>query len=254
VNLRELLEILIDCSAPALRRTILNTTQPATGAVKPAQESLTQAQHWKALEKFLRPGDVILAEDGTSNSGATDMRHPAGCSFVTQAVWGSIGYTVGALLAALCATPERRHILFVGDGSFQLTAQELSTILRHDFKPFIFLIGNSPYTIERAILDRLDRRGGVLSARRAYTAASVKQHHLARRAGIFQQLAEFLHRGAGPVHVVVGRFIRRGPPGHRGRKKRTLRRRSWDRDASACSLGGQLGPRGRLRRWPPTSI
>src|SRR5580700_171797 len=49
VNLRELLETLIDCSAPALRRNILNTAQPAADAVKPAQESLTQADYWKAL-------------------------------------------------------------------------------------------------------------------------------------------------------------------------------------------------------------
>jgi indolepyruvate decarboxylase len=121
---------------------------------KPGQALLTQAFYWKTLEKFLRPGDVIIAEDGTSNSGATEMRLPSGCSVVTQAVWGSIGFSVGALLGTLCAAPQRRHILFVGDGSFQLTAQELSTILRHDFKPFIFLINNHGYTIERAILGK----------------------------------------------------------------------------------------------------
>ena len=37
----------------------------------------------------------------------------------------------------------------MGDGSFQVTAQELSTILRHDHKPVIFLINNGGYTIER---------------------------------------------------------------------------------------------------------
>jgi indolepyruvate decarboxylase len=161
VNLWELLETLIACSAPASRGSILNMVQPAADAVKPTQGPLTQAQYWKALEKFLRPGDVIVAEDGTSNAGATEMRLPAGCSFVTQAVWGSIGYTVGALLGTLCAAPERRHILFVGDGSFQLTAQELSTIQRHDFKPFIFLINNRGYTIERAILGKNARYNDV---------------------------------------------------------------------------------------------
>jgi TPP-dependent 2-oxoacid decarboxylase len=35
-----------------------------------------------------------------------------------------------------CA-PDRSHILLIGDGFLQLTAQELSSILRHDFKPFI---------------------------------------------------------------------------------------------------------------------
>ena len=68
--------------------------------------------------------------------------------------WGSIGYSVGALLGALTAAPERRHILFVGDGSFQVTAQELSTILRHDHKPVIFLINNGGYTIERGYLGK----------------------------------------------------------------------------------------------------
>ena len=165
VSLGDLLETLIACSAPASPRSILNTAQPTDEAAKPAEELLTQAHYWKALEKFLRPGDVILAEDGTSNSGATEMRLPPGCAFVTQAVWGSIGYTVGALLGTLCAAPERRQILFVGDGSFQLTAQELSTILRHDFKPFIFLINNGGYTIERAILGRNARYNDVANWR-----------------------------------------------------------------------------------------
>jgi len=165
VNLRELLETLIACSASASRRTTLNTVQPSADPVTSAQEPLTQAQYWKTFEKFLRPGDVIVAEDGTSNSGATEMKLPAACSFVTQAAWGSIGYTVGALLGTLCAAPERRQILFIGDGSFQLTAQELSTILRHDFKPFIFLINNGGYTIERAILGKNARYNDVANWR-----------------------------------------------------------------------------------------
>ncbi len=95
------------------------------------------------------------------------MRLPTGCSFVTQAVWGSIGYSLGALLGTLCAAPDRRHILFIGDGSFQLTAQELSTILRHDLKPFIFLINNRGYTIERAILGKDARYNDVANWRYA---------------------------------------------------------------------------------------
>jgi indolepyruvate decarboxylase len=44
--------------------------------------------------------------------------------------------------------------LFVGDGSFQVTAQELSTILRHDHGPVIFLINNGGYTIEHGYLGK----------------------------------------------------------------------------------------------------
>jgi indolepyruvate decarboxylase len=60
------------------------------------------------------------------------------------------------LLGTLTAAPERRHILFVGDGSFQVTAQELSTILRHDRKPVIFLINNRGYIIERGYLGKTE--------------------------------------------------------------------------------------------------
>ena len=167
VILPELLEKLIEGSAPAPKNRVGNTARPSAAAVKPSQKPLTQAHYWKAMEKFLEPGDLIIAEDGTSNSGATEMRLPADCSFVTQAVWGSIGYTVGALLGTLCAAPDRRQILFIGDGSFQLTAQELSTIQRHDFKPFIFLINNRGYTIERAILGKDARYNDVANWRYA---------------------------------------------------------------------------------------
>jgi len=48
-------------------------------------------------------------------------------------------------------------LLFVGDGSFQLTVQEVSTILRHDYKPVIFLINNGGYLIERCYLGQTSR-------------------------------------------------------------------------------------------------
>jgi indolepyruvate decarboxylase len=52
----------------------------------------------------------------------------------------------------MLAEPARRHLLFIGDGSFQMTAQELSTMLRQGFKPVVFVMNNRGYTIERVIL------------------------------------------------------------------------------------------------------
>jgi pyruvate decarboxylase len=45
----------------------------------------------------------------------------------------------------------KRTILFTGDGSFQLTAQEVSTMIRNKLNPIIFVICNNGYTIERLI-------------------------------------------------------------------------------------------------------
>ena len=55
---------------------------------------------------------------------------------------------------ASIAAPERQTVLFVGDGSFQVTCQDLSTMIRNGLKPVIFLINNDGYTIERVITDR----------------------------------------------------------------------------------------------------
>jgi indolepyruvate decarboxylase len=126
---------------------------------------LTQKAYWNAIQQFVRPGDVIIAEDGTSIIGAGLLHLPENCTLIAQSVWGSIGYATAALLGTLLAAPDRRQLLLTGEGSFQLTAQEISTILRHDLKPFIFLINNQGYTIERTILGKNARYNDVANWR-----------------------------------------------------------------------------------------
>ena len=171
VDIAELLALLLEAEAPAREplSTAPTSAEPATAAAAGSTDSthsthstdldapLTQAAYWQAMQEFVSPGDVLVVEDGTSLAGAGGLDLPRGATLVSQAlVWGSIGYTTGALLGTLLAAPERRHLLFTGDGSFQLTAQEISTILRHELKPFIFLINNHGYTIERTILGKDD--------------------------------------------------------------------------------------------------
>ncbi|MEH2299815.1 MAG: alpha-keto acid decarboxylase family protein [Nostoc sp.] len=126
-----------------------------TGFTTPFQPNvdatITQRRFWYRLAHFLKEDDIIVAETGTCLFGASIVPLPKGTTFVGQVLWGSIGYSVGSLLGSGVAAPQRRSILLVGDGSFQMTAQELSTILRYDLKPIIFLINNDGYTIERDI-------------------------------------------------------------------------------------------------------
>ncbi len=162
VTLKEVLRGVIDAVPRVTNRA---TRQFAPTAAPMANHSdgsgkLTQAAYWQAIQGYIRAGDVLIAEDGTSYA-AQGLNLPPKCTFVSQVVWGSIGYTVGALLGTLTAAPDRRHLLFVGDGSFQLTAQELSTMLRHDHKPVIFLINNGGYTVERGYLGKNARYNDV---------------------------------------------------------------------------------------------
>ncbi|MBD2469039.1 alpha-keto acid decarboxylase family protein [Nostoc sp. FACHB-145] len=122
-----------------------------TEPFQPNETPITQKRFWYRLAHFLKEDDIIVADTGTALFGATVVPLPKGANFVGQVLWGSIGYSVGALLGCAIAAPQRRSILLVGDGSFQIAAQELSTMLHYNLKPIIFLINNDGYTIERDI-------------------------------------------------------------------------------------------------------
>lgn len=92
--------------------------------------------------RLFKANDVIIGEVGTSNSSISGICLPATADYIAQPIWGSIGYTLPALLGSMPAQPKRRHILFIGDGSIQLTVQELSTIVRQKLKPIIFVLNN----------------------------------------------------------------------------------------------------------------
>jgi indolepyruvate decarboxylase len=103
------------------------------------------------LQTFIRPGDIILADQGTSAFGAIDLRLPADVNFIVQPLWGSIGYTLAAAFGAQTACPNRRVIVLTGDGAAQLTSQELGSMLRDKQHPIILVLNNEGYTVERAI-------------------------------------------------------------------------------------------------------
>ncbi|KAH6614765.1 thiamine diphosphate-binding protein [Chaetomium sp. MPI-SDFR-AT-0129] len=120
-----------------------------------SSEIITQAFFWPRVGEYLKEDDIVVTETGTSNFGIWETKYPRGVTGVTQILWGSIGWSVGATQGAALAAEDmgtdRRTILFVGDGSFQLTAQEVTTMMRHNLRITIFLIYNEGFTIERYI-------------------------------------------------------------------------------------------------------
>ena len=154
VYIAELLQSIVDASPG-----IVTKKQPPRASKQspfvPSDGPLTQDAYWKAIQNFLRPGEVIVVEDGASSAGMGRLVLPEASTYITGAfVWCSIGYATPALLGAILASPGRRHILLTGEGSLQMTVQELSTVMRHDLKPLIFVINNSGYTVERAVLGK----------------------------------------------------------------------------------------------------
>lgn len=114
-------------------------------------DPLTQETYFKMMQDFIKEEDVIIAEQGTSFFGAYDLALNQHNKFIGQPLWGSIGYTLPATLGSQLADPNRRNLLLIGDGSLQLTVQAISTMIREEIKPVIFVINNDGYTVERKI-------------------------------------------------------------------------------------------------------
>ncbi|NJK38575.1 MAG: alpha-keto acid decarboxylase family protein [Oscillatoriales cyanobacterium RM2_1_1] len=123
-----------------------------TFEVKPEQQ-LTNARFYQRMNSFVDQNCTVISETGDSILATIDLLIHQDTHFIGQAFYMSIGYTLPACLGAALALPEQRVILFIGDGSFQMTCQELSTVIRLGLNPIIFLINNDGYTIERMIHD-----------------------------------------------------------------------------------------------------
>jgi indolepyruvate decarboxylase len=114
-------------------------------------DKISAAYLYPRWEQMLKPGDILMAETGTTSMGMGFAQMPKGVVFHNQSLWGSIGWATPAAFGAALAAPERRTILITGEGSHQLTAQEVSQFHRFGLKPIIFLFNNDGYLIERLL-------------------------------------------------------------------------------------------------------
>lgn len=106
------------------------------------------------IEKILDVNSSVIVDTGDSWFNSMRLHLPKGCAYEIQMQYGSIGWSVGATLGYALATKNKRRVIScIGDGAFQMTAQEVSTMLRYKINAIIFLINNGGYTIEEEIHD-----------------------------------------------------------------------------------------------------
>jgi pyruvate decarboxylase/indolepyruvate decarboxylase len=115
-------------------------------------DKLTIAEVSRQVHDALGKDTALVVETGDSWFHGIGMRLPEGSRFEIQFQAGSIGWSVPATLGYEMGfkTPTR-VIAMIGDGSFQMTAQEVSTMIRHNTRPIIILVNNRGYIIEDAI-------------------------------------------------------------------------------------------------------
>jgi indolepyruvate decarboxylase len=106
--------------------------------------------------KFFKPNDIIIGDASTSFFGLLPIFLPTGAKFESQMLWGAIGWATPATFGVAMAAPDKRVVLITGEGSHQMTAQEISQFYRYGLKPIIFVLNNHGYLIERMLSKKLD--------------------------------------------------------------------------------------------------
>lgn len=130
-------------------------TPPPTGAFRvcPGETKVTIKRLFQRLNDFLDENSTVVADIGDALFGATDLFIRHRTEFLGPAYYASMGFAVPASIGAQLANPRSRPLVLVGDGAFQMTGMELSTIARYGLNPIIIVLNNFGYGTERHMQD-----------------------------------------------------------------------------------------------------
>ncbi len=120
----------------------------------PAKNKKITVKHlFERLNLSITNNTIVIADVGDSLFGALDLTIHGQTEFLSPAYYLSMGFAVPAAIGAQLANPKLRPIAIVGDGAFQMTGMELSTIARFKLNPIVVVLNNGGYGTERPMLD-----------------------------------------------------------------------------------------------------
>ena len=142
-----------ECISPA-NQVVPTTIRPGSRQFQldpPAKITVTQMIG--RLNEQIDEETIVIADIGDSLFAATELVSRGRTEFLSPAYYTSMGFSLPASLGAQVARPSMRVVVICGDGAFQMTGQELSTLVRHGFDPVIIILNNGGYGTERRLHD-----------------------------------------------------------------------------------------------------
>ena len=153
VDLREFIVGLNDAiSSPSERRIPESIQSGRTRAPSsPPAENGPLSTSWMVarLNERIDGDTIVIADVGDSLFAATELTIHERGEFLSPAYYTSMGFSVPAALGAATARRDHRIVVLVGDGAFQMTGQELSTLIRYGHNPIVIVLDNHGYGTER---------------------------------------------------------------------------------------------------------
>jgi acetolactate synthase I/II/III large subunit len=148
-------------SLPALIDSVVGVSDKLKEQVQPWMEKVLNWKRdfpltYKHEQGFVMPqavvekvseltdGEAVVVTDVGQNQiwGAQfyGFKHPR--TFLTSGGLGTMGYGLPAALGAQCGLPDRKVVLFVGDGGIMMNCQELATLADCDFPVVVIVLNN----------------------------------------------------------------------------------------------------------------
>ena len=112
---------------------------------------LTAPRLYECVNYYLDDKMILLAEPGDAFCAAPEFHIEESDNFIVQSYYCSIGLCTPAALGVSLACPDKRPFILTGDGAFQMTAQEISTMIRERCPAILMIINNDGYLIERVL-------------------------------------------------------------------------------------------------------
>ncbi len=107
----------------------------------------------RRLNESLDDRTIVIADVGDALFASSELVVRGQTEFIAPAYYTSMGFAVPAALGAQTARPNLKVVALVGDGAFQMTGMELSTIVRRKLPVTVIVLDNKGYGTERVILE-----------------------------------------------------------------------------------------------------
>ena len=107
----------------------------------------------RRLDESLDDRTIVIADVGDALFASSELVIRGQTEYIAPAYYTSMGFAVPAALGAQMARPELKVVALVGDGAFQMTGMELSTIVRRGLPVTVIVLDNKGYGTERLLLE-----------------------------------------------------------------------------------------------------
>ena len=152
----DFMQELVDARLKAPAQTLPPTpaaevTSSATSPTGARENPITVERLIAILNRALDDSTIVIADTGDALFAAAELSIHQQTEFIGPAYYASMGFAVPAALGTMVARPDLRPVVLVGDGAFQMTGMELSTIVRHGYHPIVIILDNEGYGTERLL-------------------------------------------------------------------------------------------------------